>query len=257
MISKSQDGVDWLEFELLAPFKFLQHAVFLRRGGFSEGPFDSLNLSANRGDNPDSVAANVAKVKKVLSIEHLAAARQVHSNGIVFVNDPNNLDLGSHDALLTQQPNIGLQVTHADCQAAIFYDPIQHALATVHCGWRGQVCNIYGKVVDVMKAKYHSKPENIHVAIAPSLGPQHSEFINFRTEFPEEFWRFQIKSNYFDLWAIGTWQLVQAKILASHIQMAEICTYANPSSYFSYRRSKGTTGVHGTIARLRETTFTG
>lgn len=252
MINKFQEGLQWLEFELLAPFQFLKHAVFLRHGGCSEGPFDSLNLSTSKGDHPNIVAANLAKVKKVLSIDRLAAAQQVHSDGIVFVDNQSYNFLGSHDALLTQQLNIGLKVTHADCQAAIFYDPIQHALATVHCGWRGQVCNIYGKVVNAMAAKYHSKPENIHVAIAPSLGPQHSEFINYRNEFPEAFWKFQVKPNYFNLWAIGFWQLTQAKILVSHIQMAEICTYANPLDYFSYRRSKGATGVHGTIAVLTE-----
>lgn len=251
MIHKSQDGLHWLEFELFAPFKSLKHAVFLRHGGHSEGPYGSLNFSPYRGDHPEAVAANIAKAKSVLSIERLAAAHQVHSDGIAFVDDPSSLYLGSNDALLTQQSNIGLQVTHADCQAAIFYDPIQHALAVVHCGWRGQVCNIYGKVVNAMRAKYHSKPENIHVAIAPSLGPEHSEFIHYRSEFPEAFWQFQVKPNYFNLWAMGLWQLTQAKILASHIQVAEICTYANLEDYFSYRRSKGATGVHGTIAVLK------
>lgn len=226
--------------------------MFLRHGGNSVGPYGSLNLSSLRGDCPLAVAANDGKIKDALLIDRLASARQVHGAGIVCVDELSPVHLGSYDALITCQPAIGLKVTHADCQAAIFYDPIRHVLATVHSGWRGQVCNIYGKVVKAMAMRYGSKPENIHVAIGPSLGPSHSEFVNYRREFPEEFWQFQWKPNYFNLWEMGFWQLTQAKIIPSHIQIAEICTYANPADYFSYRRSQGTTGVHGTVAMLRE-----
>lgn len=250
MIRKFQDGLQWLEFELLASFKFLKHAVFLRHGGCSEGPYDSLNLSASMGDHPNQVAVNVSKVKSVMSIERLIAAQQVHSDGIAIIDGRSNPSFASHDALLTHQVNIGLKVKHADCQAAIFYDPIQHVVATVHCGWRGLVCNIYEKVIVSMTQKYGSKPENIHVAIAPSLGPQHSEFVHYHSEFPETFWEFQVRPNYFNLWEVGVWRLTQANILASHIQLAEMCTYANAVDCFSYRRSKGATGAHGTIAML-------
>lgn len=250
MIYKSSGDVKWLEFELLAQFRSLKHAVFLRHGGCSRGPFESLNLSTERGDCPKAVVANVDKVKSLLTFDRLASVHQVHGDGIIVVDGSSYLDLGSHDALLTRETNTGLKVTHADCQAAIFYDPIRHALATVHCGWRGQVRNIYGKVVEAMKARYRSREENIHVAIGPSLGPNHSEFKNFRFEFPEAFWDFQIKPCYFNLWALSFRQLTEAKILPSHIQIAEICTYTNGQDYFSYRRSKGVTGVNGTIALL-------
>lgn len=250
MIRKQYGDIHWLEFELLAPFQELKHAIFLRCGGKSKGNFDSLNLSFNMGDDPRNVESNISLIKKILSIDRLAAAEQIHQDGIVEV-DPSNFEtIAQYDALMTNHQQIGLKVSHADCQAAIFYDPVHRAVATVHCGWRGQVCNIYAKAIAAMKEAYGSNPADLHVTISPSLGPQHAEFINFREEFPEPFWQFRVSEYHFDLWALAVWQLKQAKILSSHIQVAEMCTYVNSEDCFSYRRGKRITGAHGTVAVL-------
>jgi polyphenol oxidase len=252
MIRKSNGSTQWLEFELFQAFEGLKHAVFLRHGGVSQGAYNSLNLSSTMGDNPAHVEENLNRAKSALSLEHLASALQVHGDGIEAVNLENYHTLATYDALMTQIPNLGLKISHADCQAAIFYDPIQHVVATVHCGWRGHVCEIYRKTIAAMGRTYGSKPTDIHVAIAPSLGPQHAEFVNYRTEFPEPFWQFQVSNNHFDLWALATWQLNQCGILSPHIQLAEICTYANHEDCFSYRRSQRVTGAHGTVAALEK-----
>jgi len=252
MIRNNLEGVEWLEFELLAPFKSLKHAVFLRHGGYSRGAHDSLNLSFTMGDDSTLVEKNLAKAQSILSIDSLASAHQVHQDGIKKVTRENFEVLEERDALITHISHLGLKVTHADCQAAIFYDPIHHAVATVHCGWRGHVCEIYGKVIAAMSQAYQSKPADLHVAIAPSLGPQHAEFVNYRAEFPEPFWHFQTKENHFDLWALASWQLTGAGILPPHIQFAQMCTFANPVDCFSYRRGERVTGAHGTFAMLLE-----
>lgn len=252
MIHKQHDDLRWLEFELLAQFRELRHGVFLRHGGYSQGAYDSLNLSTTMGDKPENVEANILKAKSVFGITQLASAEQVHKDGIVLVNDQNFSQLDPNDALTTNCIEIGLKIVHADCQAAIFYDPCNRALATVHCGWRGHVCNIYAKTIAAMIKSYGTNPANLYVAIAPSLGPNHAEFINYRLEFPESFWDFRVNECHFDLWALASWQLKQAKILESHIQIAKMCTYANQLDCFSYRRSKRITGAHGTIACLQD-----
>jgi YfiH family protein len=250
MIRKQQGDIQWLEFELLADFPELKHAIFLRHGGVSGGSYDSLNLSFTRGDIPQKVESNISKIKKLMAIDRLAAAEQIHKDGIIEVNHDNFETITQHDALMTNQQQIGLKVSHADCQAAIFYDPIRQAVATVHCGWRGHVCSIYEKVIAAMIKTYGSNPADLHVGISPSLSPQHAEFVNYRNEFPEPFWQFRVSENHFDLWALAAWQLKEAKISSSHIQVAEICTYANDLDCFSYRRGQRTTGAHGTVAVL-------
>lgn len=249
MIRKEQDGIVWLEFELLSNFKKLQHGVVLRHGGYSQGPYGSLNLGYNM-QNPqenERVKLNRDKIKKIFQFKDLIDCNLEHRDKIIEISPHNKSVRQTGDALLTIHPHLPLLVTHADCQAAIFYDPIQKALANVHAGWRGNVCNIYHSTVEFMKSKYGSKPGNIHVGISPSLGPQDAEFVNYQNEWPPSFWEYQIKPYFFDLWEMSKDQLIQAGVLEHHIQIAGISTLSNPEDYFSYRREK-ISGRHGTFA---------
>lgn len=249
MIRKTRDGVEWLEFELFAEEKRLEHGVFLRHGGVSSGPLASLNVGGRSGDNSESILENRQRILRALDIRHVAEGNQVHGKEVVYLREQDQR-IGDCDALITDKLHLGLMVKHADCQPAIFYDPIRHALATVHSGWRGNVKNVYSATVQKMIAVFGSKPQDLLVGIGPSLGPNHSEFKNYRTEFPETFWEFQIRPEYFDLWAIARHQLHESGILPHHIQIASICTFANPQDYFSYRRDK-TKGNNATVAILK------
>lgn len=248
MLRKKDQGVEWLEFELLADQPRLKHALFLRHGGCSENPYDSLNVGGGSGDNPHAIARNRKKIGRLLGVETLISAHQVHGAevGHVVTRDFS----GTCDSLVTHQKEIGLMIKHADCQAAIFYDPLKHVIANVHAGWRGSVQNIYGKTVDFLRKTYGSKPENLLVGISPSLGPACAEFIHFQQELPEHFWKFQVKPTYFDFWAISRAQLHEAGVLAHHIEIAEICTYSQKEDFFSYRRDK-VTGRHATVVVLK------
>jgi len=238
MIHKQYNGVQWLEFELLADHP-IAHGCFMRHGGTSKGQLTSLNLGKRVGDQPENVQANFRKVAQALSngqkrvFEDIVSARICHGADVYEIKDRTQ-ELPISDILITQQLDCAIAVTHADCQAAIFYDPIHHAMANVHCGWRGNVCNVYRATVEAMRATYHTNPADLLVAISPSLGPNHAEFLNYRSELPETFWDFQIKENYVDLWAISRWQLEQAGVLPHHIQIAQIDTYGHPD-YFSHR----------------------
>ena len=150
---------------------------------------------------------------------------------------------------MTSHPNLALMIYHADCQASIFYDPTHHAVAAVHAGWKGLVKEIYRKTIQSMKKRYGTKPEDLLVAISPSLGPNASEFVNYLKEFPRSFWNYQIKPNYFDLWEIAKMQLANNGIYEKNIQIAGLCTYSNPEDFFSYRRDK-TACRHATIVSL-------
>jgi YfiH family protein len=247
MQTNEKNGVRWLEFDLLANVKRLKHGVFLRHGGCSTGSFGSLNLGG-LGDAPENIQNNRDKICDILGLEHLIFAQQCHGKQINEVLTPYMKPLMG-DALTTSSPNLGLMINHADCQAAIFYDPIHHAIANVHAGWRGNVQNIYADTVAFMQHRYLSNPADLLVCISPSLGPENSQFVNYRTELPEDFWDFQIKPLYFDLWEIGRMQLMRCGILPQHIEIAKICTKANPEDYFSHRYDPKA-GRHGTIVAL-------
>lgn len=250
MIRRKKEGLTWLEFELLADCP-ISHGIFLRHGGVSPPPFDSLNFGLTQGDFPENVAENKKRALAALRLRHAVGCFQIHGNVVEEVShswEPTT----ECDGLVTKEPDIGLLIQHADCQAAIFYDPSNHVLANIHCGWRGNVQNIYQEATLKMKRLYGCKPENLLVGISPSLGPEAAQFRNFRTELPEVFWQFQVKPEYFDLWEISRFQLLQCGILSHHIEIAKLCTFSTPEDFFSYRRLKQS-GRHATIAALRTT----
>ena len=248
MINKEENEIQWLEFELLADQPRLKHGVFLRHGGVSQGKYASLNLSSSVGDDPAAVKENQRRATVILNSSPLVYTKQVHGSHVIEVTE-SQMQLEPADGMITKKRDLPLTIHHADCQAAIFYDPVEHVLAVVHSGWRGSVQNIYKQTIDSMKNKYGSKAENLLVGISPSLGPNHAEFINYKQEFPEKFWEFQVKPLYFDFWAISEMQLKAEGVLTDHIQIAGICTFANQQDCYSYRRDK-IKGGHGTVAVL-------
>jgi polyphenol oxidase len=256
MLRKQKEGIQWLEFELLADIADLVHGVFLRHGGVSEGPYRSLHVGKNEGCDSDAIEENRSRIKKIIGTDRLISdplisAYQVHGASIKYVQGLHE-EIPPCDGLMTNRADLGLMIKHADCQAAIFFDTEHKAIANVHCGWRGNVQNIYGATVLEMQKQFASRPENILVGISPSLGPERSEFINYKRELPESFLPFQIKPAYFDLWAISRMQLEIAGILPHHIQIAGICTYTHGEDFFSFRRDNRVTGNHGTVAVLRQ-----
>ena len=244
MLRKKRGSLEWLEFDLFQEFPDIKHAVFLRHGGVSEGPYSSLNVGGGTEDDADKIKLNRSKIKKHLGCEKLISGKQVHGTQIKLAPlDPEDEEC---DGLITQKKETGLMIKHADCQAVIFYDPIEKAVGCIHAGWRGNVQNIYREAIAKMNHLFGCKPQNLFVGISPSLGPCCSQFIHFAKEIPQKFWFFQVKPLYFDLWEMARTQLLEAGILPHHLEVAPICTCCNPADFYSYRRDKPT-GRNATV----------
>lgn len=235
MIHTQCNGIEWLQFELLADCPII-HGCLLRYGGVSCGHWESLNLGRSVEDNPEHVAENFSRVANALSLQKIVSAKLCHGADVTAISEVTIDHIPVSDGLMTSSLNLAISVTQADCQAAIFYDPINHVMANVHCGWRSSVQNIYAETIASMQGTYGSHPQNLLVCISPSLGPENAEFIHYRKELPDKLWKFKLKEHNFDFWTISRWQLENAGVLPHHIQIAEIDTYSN-ESYFSRRRS--------------------
>lgn len=249
------NSLEWLTFDLFDQFPSLHHAVFLRSGGYSVGTYKGLNTSPYVGDKDQHVEKNLSLLnthfkREISKWQGLKFGKACHSTALACVNQKSASELVDYDGLLTNHNKITLMMRHADCQIALFFDPVQHAIASVHAGWRGSVAQIYQKTIDQMRLLYGSNPSDLHVCISPSLGPTHAEFIHYKKELPESFWHFQVKPNYFDFWAISDWQLRKAGILQHHLEIAKIDTFSNSQDYFSYRKNS-ITGRNGTCITLK------
>ncbi len=248
MQRKKVGDLELLTFESLSHFHEINHALFLRAGGTSRGPFNSLNLSDTVGDDLEAVEANRRLALKALSIESWCEMRQVHGARVVEVDGPERVS-PECDALMTNRRGVTLSARHADCQVALFFDPKKQAIAIAHAGWRGSVLNIYKELVMAMQSRYGSRSCDLHVAISPSLGPKAAEFKNYEKELPSPFYAYQVKQFYFDFWAISQMQLLALGISEEKIEIAGVCTYSDPENFFSYRRDR-ITGRHASAITL-------
>lgn len=226
-------------------------AFFCRLGGVSPPPFDSLNLSFGVGDRAELVERNRRRVKQVLGLDALLSARQVHGDQVVAVDAPptGDVEYDGYDALITNQPGVGIMVQQADCQAVVLYDPLARVVANVHVGWRGSVANILRTTLERLRTEFGADPGRVQAIISPSLGPCCAEFVNFQAELPAEFHPYQVRPGYFDFWAITRLQLRSAGLGPDQIRTVGVCTRCH-SHYFSYRR-EGTTGRSATVIALR------
>ena len=101
-----------------------------------------------------------------------------------------------------------------------------------------------------MEKEFSSRPADIHAAVGPSLGPCCGEFKGHEEYFPASFNKFQVGEDYFDLWAVSCWQLLEAGVTQAHIEVCGVCTSCRTDLFYSYRR-EGKTGRFAVTAMLK------
>ena len=248
-----EPGAVFFRFPGLSKRGGLDHWVFTRRGGVSPPPYDSLNVSYRTADRPEFVRENIGIITKTIRTGRLHFLDQVHGRQMVVLRkgQPAESDtVKQADALMTNIPELALMIKVADCQSVLIYDPLNRVVSNVHCGWRGQVSNILGAVVKRMGSKFGSYPAHLRAAIGPSLGPCCAEFVTYREIFPASFRSFMSRENYFDLWALSRWQLLEEGLKEENIEISGLCTRCRTDLFFSHRGEK-VTGRFATVVMLR------
>jgi YfiH family protein len=255
LVNRSINGLSFYQYPLLQDQPGLIHGVFSRLGGISEGIYGALNLSFSVWDETHRVRHNRELVQKTLGLKAIKSLKQVHGKSTVVMEGPpehsSESEKQAGDILMTRIPGLGLMIKQADCQSVLLYDPRQRAVANLHCGWRGHVANVIQEAIEQMQAVYGTHPADLMAGIGPSLGPCCAQFIHYRQEFPEPYWKYQVRPYYFDLWQLSRDQLTAGGVLASRIQIAGVCTSCRNDLFFSYRKEK-TTGRFATIVALKD-----
>lgn len=233
-----------IKFEIFADR--VGHAFTTRHGGVSSPPFESMNLGFQYDDPEQVLCENHRLLCEHLGVDmgSLVIPLQEHTDVVMRVDGAGGYGqvIEGVDGFVTNVPGLVLLVRCADCQAALFFDPVKRAVAAVHSGWRGNAQNILGKAVEKMVAEYGSDPADILVAIGPSLGPCCAEFSEPFEELPKEMHQFVNAHKHVDLWECSHKQLRDAGVLCENIENPRICTACNTDQFFSYRAEKPKTG---------------
>ncbi len=258
-------GLEYITIPSFDDTGLVTHCFTTRLGGVSSGECRSLNLGFNRNDSEENVIKNYKIITNRIDVEYekLVFSNQVHEDKIEIVStDDMGQGLGhlkGVDGLITNQPGIPLITFYADCVPLFFLDPIKKVIGLVHSGWRGTVKKIGEKTIEKMNNEYGCRPQNILVAIGPSIGKCHFEvdqpvIEEFIKSYGEQALKFIKKKKndkyYIDLWQLNILQFLNKGITEQNITLAKECTYCHKHMYFSHRGDKGKTGSLASIMQL-------
>ncbi len=240
----------------------LTHAIFTRRGGYSQAPFDTLNLGLSVGDDPQVVKKNYEQVCQVINIrpDQTVSCHLIHSADVSTINQANRQRvMGQADGLITATPDIYLSMRFGDCTPLIFYDPLRGAVGLAHAGWRGTMYNIAGATVRAMVEQFDCRAGDIMAVIGPAIGPccyeVGPEVIDAAASTLADSASLFVRRNgradraHFDLWEANRRQLAAAGV--KHIIQSELCTACRTDQFFSHRAERGRTGRFGVIIGRR------
>lgn len=222
------------------------HGFTTRSGGVSKGRYASLNLGARWGDNPDHVAENRRILLLELGFDRLATRTQVHGTHVAVIQQPDESAVAEPaDAMVTDVPGVLLAVHVADCVPILFAAGDGRACGAAHAGWRGTLAGIAGEVVSTMGAALGCVPQDLRVALGPSIGSCCFEvgddvadaFAAALPEAPEVVIRPPASKRRIALHAANRAWLLRAGVRAQHITTVAACTRCDPQErFFSFRR---------------------
>lgn len=223
-----------------------------RAGGVSKGSYAAMNVNAYCGDNPADMAENRRRLAHRLGLaeDRIIIPHQMHGTRVRAIDgDFLALPLARRaallegvDAVMTSLPDVCVGVSTADCIPVLLADPVGHAVAAVHAGWRGTVGRIVGHVVAEMGRVYGSRPSDLVAAIGPGISLRAFEVgQEVYGHFAAEGFEMDKIAARHDKWHINLplcnqMQLQEAGVRAENIFSCGICTYHHADQYFSARR---------------------
>ena len=220
------------------------HHFFGRKGGVSEGKYESLNVRKMCEDNPSHVDENRKIVVETLGgkLENLMVLAQQSGTSVYFAEKPSIGKIAA-DGVVSKTPGMILALFTADCVPVLLADYEHGIIAAAHAGWRGAVRGVLENTLSLM-LEHGAKLENIAAALGPCI--QQSSFEVGQDVFDEcsglnkDYERFFMQGKdalhyWFDLEGLVRFRL--EKFGVKNISASGIDTYQDEENYFSYRRN--------------------
>ena len=204
---------------------------FTRRGGVSEPPYDSLNVSRKVGDDPEAVAENLSKIGEAMGGRSSAWVRQVAGDGIVRVSGAGFA--GEADALVTSEVDLCLAVAVADCVPVALVG--ERDVGMVHSGWRGTLEGIAGKTAWEMEGSA------LRAYVGPCIrGCCYGVSEELAEEFARRFGPQVVSGRNLSLPAAIEADLKRAGV--GEVYDLGLCTGCRPDLFYSHRKQGPLTG---------------
>lgn len=215
---------------------------------------DEFNVGFTINSDPEKIRRNREILFKQLGIveNQLAIPKQIHSSNVCIVDKPGIYE--NCDALVTNQKEIYLVVSVADCAPVYIYDKVKNVISLVHCGWKGAKERIVENTIKTMIENFGSNPRDliVHIGACASVCCYEvdKEFENF---FNVRFLRFKNNGKFhFDLKGEIFSQLIKFGVDFRNIGISRHCTICEKGLFHSYRRDKDKSGRMWALLGIRK-----
>lgn len=272
VIHVKKDGVEYLQFRRLLEYKdIINHAYSLgidknyRTAKANKQKLDNITYQKAIEDYTNLCQAIDSKP------EHLIKTNQDHTDEVKVVKEKINLrepdfnleQYAKTDGLITNQKDMILSTTNADCILLLFFDPVKKVIANTHSGWRGTLQRISIKTVKKMKKEFGSQPKDILCCICPSIRKCHFEVDKeVKDRFEKEFDDIdnidkvieETKPN--QKWNIDTVKINQILLKKEGLKPeniidSKICSVCHSDLVHSYRVEKQGYGLNTALIELK------
>jgi len=233
---------EWLTPNWDAP-KNIKAIMTTRQGGFSQAPFDSMNLGDHVDDDLATVTKNRARLKQKLCLPNEPLwLTQVHGVTIANADQQYNANVEA-DAAVAHKVGSVCAVMTADCLPVLFCNSQGTAIAAVHAGWRG----LQAGILEHTAKSLNCPTEEIMAWFGAAIGAAHFEvgsevrdaFISAQAKAHNAF----VPSTNKDKWFADIYLLARLRLEAigvKNISGGEYCSYADERRFYSYRREAKT-----------------
>ncbi len=239
---------EWRKYGFVAGFT-------TRKNGFSQPPYDELNLGWHVPDDKADVLKNREKVADLLEhdLSEWRCIQQLHGDRIIDLAKEDTQKAIHHepefeaDGIFSKEPDDFLVTYYADCVPLYVIDPNTGYFGMAHAGWKGTVKEIGKKLVDQFLQK-GSQLEDLHIGIGPSISQKHYEVNDVvADQIPPHHRERVLKPTtpghyLLDLKTLNEELFLAAGIHPDRITKSRYCTFENNDLFFSYRRDQGKTG---------------
>jgi hypothetical protein len=215
-----------------------------RHGGVSAAPFDSLNLRAAVGDDPQAVAENQRRLVQAIGARPVFL-NQVHAAAVARLTAADaqpGAAVQTADASVTTEPGIACAMQVADCLPVLFAAPQGRAVGAAHAGWRGLARGVLEATLAAVCEAARCAPGDVQAWLGAGIGPAHFEVGSDVLEAfgaPAGSPRFVARRPgkwLADLPALARDRLHAAGVRA--VSGGDWCTVADASRFFSFRRDR-------------------
>ena len=239
----------------------LRHGIFTRHGGVSQSHWNSLNMGASIGDDPEAVRENHRRMYRAADVnpERAVSSWLVHSVAVKVIADESKLNgkLEQADAIVTNQPDTPLVMRYADCVPLLFYDPVKRAIGLAHAGWRGTVKGMAAATARALASAFGSRPQDVQALIGPAISRRNYQVGDEVAAAATAYFGAASGvvtrdaadgSAYLDLWRANQLDLERQGL--RNIEVLDICTFDNVDEFYSHRAENGKTGRFGVVISL-------